>query len=99
MRPMRFVPTRIPGVIVVEPQVFADDRGQLMETYHVEKFRAAGIDVTFVQDNASRSVKGALRGLHYQEPRAQGKLIRVVAGSIFDVAVDIRRGSPHFGKW
>jgi dTDP-4-dehydrorhamnose 3,5-epimerase len=96
---MRFVPTRLPGVILVEPQRLADDRGQFMETFHAEKFRAAGIDFTFTQDNASRSLRNVLRGLHFQEPRAQGKLIRVVAGSIFDVAVDIRRGSPHFGQW
>jgi len=96
---MRFIPTNLPGVIIVEPQVFGDDRGFFMETYHAEKFREGGIAEPFVQDNHSRSVKGVLRGLHYQLPNPQGKLVRVVSGSVFDVAVDIRRGSPAFGKW
>jgi len=96
---MKFLPTDLPGVLIVEPEVFEDDRGFFFETQHRDKFAAAGIDATFVQDNHSHSVKGAVRGLHYQEPRAQGKLIRVVNGEVFDVAVDIRRGAPTFGRW
>lgn len=91
--------TSLPGVLVLEPRVFADERGFFMETYHSARFRSAGIDATFVQDNHSRSVRGVLRGLHYQEPNAQGKLVRCTRGALFDVAVDIRDGSPHFGKW
>ena len=93
---MKFVPLAIPDVLVVEPEVFRDGRGFFFETYHAEKFRAGGIDAVFVQDNVSRSVRGTLRGLHAQAARPQGKLIRVVAGEIFDVAVDIRRGSPTY---
>jgi dTDP-4-dehydrorhamnose 3,5-epimerase len=93
------IKTKLPGVFILEPKVFADDRGWFMETYNVAAFRAAGITDEFVQDNHSRSRKGVLRGLHYQEPNAQGKLVRCAAGSIFDVAVDIREGSPHFGQW
>lgn len=96
---MRFIPTELPGVVIVEPTVFGDDRGFFMETYHEARFRDGGIGEPFVQDNQSKSVRGVLRGLHYQLPNPQGKLVRAVAGSIFDVAVDIRRGSPHFGKW
>ena len=96
---MRFVPTALPGVIVVEPDVRRDDRGFFTETYHAEKYRAGGIDRPFVQDNQSRSIRGTVRGLHLQLSRPQGKLIRVVAGEIFDVAVDVRRGSPSFGRW
>jgi dTDP-4-dehydrorhamnose 3,5-epimerase len=96
---MRFTETDLPGVIVVDPTVFGDDRGFFMETYHEAKFRDGGIPESFVQDNHSRSVKGVLRGLHYQLPKPQGKLVRVVSGTVFDVAVDIRRGSPCFGKW
>jgi len=91
--------TTLPGVLLIEPRVFGDDRGFFMETYRLDAFRAAGIDEVFVQDNHSRSAKGVLRGLHYQEPNAQGKLVRCTRGAIFDVAVDIRRGSPSFGKW
>ena len=96
---MRFVPTALAGVIVVEPDVCRDDRGFFTETYHAEKYRAAGIEGPFVQDNQSRSIRGTVRGLHLQLNRLQGKLIRVVAGEIFDVAVDVRRGSPSFGRW
>jgi dTDP-4-dehydrorhamnose 3,5-epimerase len=96
---MRFIPTDLPGVILVEPTVFGDERGFFMEVYHEAKFRDGGIPDAFVQDNHSRSVRGVLRGLHYQLPNPQGKLVRAVAGSVFDVAVDIRRGSPHFGRW
>lgn len=96
---MRFAPTRIPEVIVVEPDVFHDGRGYFLETYHADKYRAGGIDGPFVQDNHSRSVQGTLRGLHLQLQRPQGKLIRVIEGEIFDVAADVRRGSPTFGQW
>lgn len=96
---MRFVPTEIPDVLVVEPDVLRDGRGYFLETYHAGKYRAGGIDGPFVQDNHSRSVRGTLRGLHLQLRRPQGKLIRVIEGEIFDVAVDVRRGSPTFGKW
>ncbi|XXF80664.1 dTDP-4-dehydrorhamnose 3,5-epimerase [Myxococcaceae bacterium GXIMD 01537] len=96
---MKIVETAIPGVVIVEPRVFGDDRGFFMETFHSKKYEAAGIVGPFVQDNFSRSVKGTLRGLHFQEPNAQGKLVQVLAGAVFDVAVDIRRGSPTFGKW
>jgi dTDP-4-dehydrorhamnose 3,5-epimerase len=90
----------IPEVILIKPQVFADERGFFMETYKHSDFAAFGIRERFVQDNHSRSVKGVLRGLHYQNPpKAQGKLVRVVIGEIFDVAVDIRKGSPTYGKW
>ena len=96
---MRFIPTRIPDVSCIEPTVFGDDRGFLMETWQSAKFAAAGIVATFVQDNHSRSRRGTLRGLHYQLNHPQGKLVRCVAGSVFDVAVDLRRGSPTFGQW
>lgn len=96
---MKFTELEIPGVILIEPQVFEDRRGFFCETYSQRKFREAGIDVDFVQDNHSLSSKGTLRGLHFQkEPMAQGKLIRVTRGSVYDVAVDIREGSPTFGK-
>ena len=97
---MHFTPTQIPDIILVKPDVFGDERGYFMETWQREKFTEAGIDCDFVQDNHSRSVNGTLRGLHYQlPPHAQGKLVRVTAGEVFDVAVDIRKGSPSFGKW
>jgi dTDP-4-dehydrorhamnose 3,5-epimerase len=96
---MQFHKTDLPGVIIVEPQVFGDERGFFMETYHQPRFAAAGIDLPFVQDNHSRSRRGVLRGLHYQLRHAQGKLVRVVQGEIFDVAVDARRSSPTFGRW
>lgn len=96
---MKVVETGLPGVLILEPKVFEDERGFFLETHHRDKFAAAGIDHDFVQDNHSHSVKGTLRGLHFQEPHAQGKLIRVVNGEVFDVAVDIRRGSPDFGRW
>ena len=96
---MRFTPTRIPDVVCIEPAVFGDDRGFLMETWQSAKFDAAGISVAFVQDNHSRSRRGTLRGLHYQLNHSQGKLVRCVVGSVFDVAVDLRRGSPTFRRW
>jgi dTDP-4-dehydrorhamnose 3,5-epimerase len=91
--------TGLEGVVRVEPRVFRDSRGFFLETWHREKFRAGGIDVDFVQDNHSRSVGGTLRGLHAQLANPQGKLVRAVEGAIWDVAVDIRRGSPTFGRW
>ena len=95
---MKFTPTAIPDVIVVEPKVFGDARGFFMESWNERVFSAAGITARFVQDNHSRSVKGVLRGLHYQIKQPQGKLIRVIHGEIFDAVVDIRRRSPSFGK-
>lgn len=98
--PFEFHPLAIPEVILVEPQRFGDARGFFMETYQHETFAANGIAPRFVQDNHSRSSQGVLRGLHFQKnPHAQGKLLKVVIGEIFDVAVDIRRGSPTFGQW
>ena len=97
---MNIIPTALPEVLVIEPKVFGDDRGFFFESYNRRSFaEATGIDVDFVQDNHSRSAKGVLRGLHYQITQAQGKLVRVVAGEVFDVAVDIRKRSPNFGKW
>ena len=96
---MKFVPASIPGVVIVEPDVHQDSRGFFLETYHAEKYRAGGIPGAFVQDNQSRSMGGTLRGLHLQLQHPQGKLIRVIEGEIFDVAVDVRRGSPTFGRW
>ncbi len=96
---MQFQPTALPEVVIVEPDVYRDPRGFFLETYHARKYSEAGIAATFVQDNLSRSVRGILRGLHAQRRRPQGKLIRVVEGEIFDVAVDIRRGSPTFARW
>lgn len=96
---MRFRKADIPDIIIIEPEVFSDDRGFFMETFQAEKFNAAGINVNFVQDNHSKSIKGALRGLHYQIPHSQGKLVRVIHGEIFDVAVDLRKSSPYFKKW
>jgi len=96
---MKFIATEIPSVIVVEPRVWEDHRGFFMETWNRRSFAEAGIDVDFVQDNHSRSVQGTLRGLHYQIRRPQGKLVRVTAGEIFDVVVDLRRNSATFGRW
>jgi dTDP-4-dehydrorhamnose 3,5-epimerase len=96
---VKFTPTVIPDVIVVEPAVHQDHRGFFMETWHAGKFRQAGLDLAFVQDNHSHSVRNTIRGLHYQVVRPQGKLVRAVAGEIFDVAVDLRRSSPSYGKW
>ncbi len=96
---MHFIPTAIQDVIVIEPKVFLDERGFFMESYQKHNFSEAGIPFDFTQDNHSKSSHGALRGLHYQIKQPQGKLIRVIAGEIFDVAVDIRRQSPTFGKW
>ncbi|HNV72219.1 MAG TPA: dTDP-4-dehydrorhamnose 3,5-epimerase [Candidatus Ozemobacteraceae bacterium] len=96
---MKFSPTVVPDVILIEPDVFNDPRGFFMETFHQGKFAAAGIRDHFIQHNHARSAKGILRGLHFQHPKAQGKLIRVIAGEVFDVAVDIRPESQTFGQW
>ncbi|MGA1866936.1 MAG: dTDP-4-dehydrorhamnose 3,5-epimerase [bacterium] len=96
---MDVYPTAIKDVVIIKPTIFKDSRGFFMETYHEEKYQQAGIPHVFVQDNHSHSVKGVLRGLHYQLNRPQAKLIYVLQGEIFDVAVDIRQGSPTFGKW
>lgn len=96
---MKFVSTDLPGVVIAEPQVFQDERGFLMETWHANKFAEAGIRATFVQDNHSRSAHGILRGMHIQLRHSQGKLLRVARGVIFDVAVDLRAQSTHFSKW
>lgn len=93
-------PTALPEVLVLQPQVFGDERGFFLESFNQRDFRAAtGFEVQFVQDNHSRSVKGVVRGLHYQIQHSQGKLVRVCQGEVFDVAVDLRRSSPNFGKW
>lgn len=96
---MKVAALRIPGLAVVEPQVFADDRGEFFETWNRERFAAAGLDFAVVQANVSRSRHAVLRGLHYQWPNPQGKLVSVLDGEVWDVAVDIRRGSPTFGQW
>ena len=96
---MRAIETQLPGVLIIEPKLIGDARGFFLETYRQDAYRALGIGPDFLQDNHSRSAKGVLRGLHFQEPRAQGKLVRVVRGAIYDVAVDVRRGSAQFGKW
>jgi len=96
---MKVVETPLPGVLILEPKVFGDERGFFMETWSRERYGKAGIDVDFVQDNLSSSRRGVLRGLHFQNPLAQGKLVHVLAGEVFDVAVDLRRGSPTFGQW
>ena len=96
---MQFEPTQIPDVVLIRPRVFGDERGFFLESWEERKFAAAGINAKFVQDNHSRSARHTLRGLHYQMQQTQGKLVRVVNGTVFDVAVDIRRSSPTFGKW
>ena len=97
---MNVVATPIPGVLIIEPKVFGDSRGFFFESFNQRAFNeTTGLEVNFVQDNHSRSAHGVLRGLHYQSQQPQGKLVRVVRGAVFDVAVDIRRSSPHFGQW
>ncbi len=96
---MKFIPTDIPEVVVVEPRRFGDHRGFFFESWSQRTFAEAGIHASFVQDNHSRSAQGVLRGLHYQIWQPQGKLVRVTAGEVFDVAVDLRRGAPTFGRW
>jgi len=98
--PVQVTPTDLPGVLILEPQVFGDARGFFFESFNARDFAAAtGVDTPFVQDNHSRSVRGVLRGIHYQIQHPQGKLVRVIHGEVFDVAVDLRRSSPTFGKW
>ncbi len=99
MGKFNFIKTDIDGVIIIEPTVYGDSRGYFMETYQQEDFIKGGITVNFVQDNQSKSVKGVLRGLHFQKQYSQSKLVRCIKGKVFDVAVDLRRGSPTFGKW
>lgn len=96
---MNVLPTRLPGLVLIEARIFRDDRGHFLETWSRERHRAAGLPADFVQDNFSCSRKGVLRGLHYQHPTAQGKFVSVLRGEVFDVAVDIRAGSPTFGQW
>lgn len=94
-----FESAALEGVYIVIPTVFGDHRGYFMETYQYEEFHAAGLDMVFVQDNQSKSHRGVLRGLHFQRTKPQGKLVRVISGEVFDVAVDLRRGSPSYGQW
>ncbi|MGH7285555.1 MAG: dTDP-4-dehydrorhamnose 3,5-epimerase [Polyangiaceae bacterium] len=96
---MKVTRTPLPGVLLVEPRVFGDARGFFFESFHQDRYAKSGIEATFVQDNVSRSARGTLRGLHFQEPTSQGKLVYVTHGSVYDVAVDVRKGSTHFGKW
>jgi dTDP-4-dehydrorhamnose 3,5-epimerase len=96
---MKVTETELPGILLIEPKVFGDARGFFMETWSRARYTDAGIPVDFIQDNISFSQRGVLRGLHFQNPNAQGKLVYVLQGEVFDVAVDIRVGSPHFGRW
>jgi dTDP-4-dehydrorhamnose 3,5-epimerase len=96
---MKVTETTLPGVLLIEPVVFGDARGFFMESWHQEKYEKAGVPARFKQDNLSFSQKGVLRGMHFQNPGTQGKLVSVLKGEVFDVAVDVRVGSPHFGKW
>lgn len=96
---MEFEPTRLPEVVLIKPRVFEDARGYFFESWNEREFADAGINARFVQDNHSHSVRNTLRGLHFQIQQPQGKLVRVARGEVFDVAVDVRRGSPHFGQW
>ena len=96
---MKIIETSLPGCLVIEPAVFGDERGVFFETWNADRFGEHGLPVKFVQSNVSTSVKGVLRGLHYQWPRPQGKLVSVLEGEVYDVVVDIRRGSPNFGRW
>lgn len=99
MTNFKFTETGIQGLMIIEPRVFGDNRGYFMETYNYNQFKEAGMDMVFVQDNQSKSKKGVLRGLHFQATYPQGKLVRVLSGEVFDVGVDLRKGSPTFGKW
>lgn len=96
---MNVVETGIPDLLILEPKVFGDERGFFLESWNAAVFRGLGLDLTFVQDNHSRSARGVLRGMHFQQPNPQGKLVRVVSGRVWDVAVDLRRSSPTFGRW
>lgn len=99
MSKFKFIKTAIEGVYIIEPTIFGDERGYFMETYHAGEFKEAGLDFNFVQDNQSKSKKGVMRGLHFQYKKPQGKLVRVIKGEVFDVAVDLRKNSPTYGKW
>lgn len=99
MSKFNFIKTKIDGMYIIEPTVFGDNRGYFLETYHYDEFKNAGIDVTFVQDNQSKSKRGVLRGLHFQTKKPQGKLVRVIKGEVFDVGVDIRPNSRTYGQW
>ena len=96
---MKVTELGLPGVLLLEPRIFGDERGFFLETFNVERYSEVGLTLPFVQDNLSRSRKGTLRGLHFQQPQAQGKLVQVLAGAVWDVVVDVRRGSPTFGRW
>lgn len=96
---MNLIETKIPGVLIIDPKVFGDDRGWFTESWNRQRLVDLGLDLEFVQDNLAYSCQGVLRGLHVQNPYSQGKLVQVLKGEVFDVAVDIRRGSPHFGQW
>lgn len=96
---MELIPTAIEGALIIEPRVFGDERGFFLESWNAAAFAEAGLDMSFVQDNHSRSSRGVLRGLHFQNPNPQGKLVRVVSGAVYDVIVDLRQSSPTFGKW
>ncbi|MGO4260117.1 dTDP-4-dehydrorhamnose 3,5-epimerase [Lysobacter sp. TAB13] len=96
---MKIIETDLPGCLIIEPQVFGDSRGYFYESFNSDKLAKAGLDLSFAQGNVSSSARGVLRGLHYQWPKPQGKLVSVIEGEVWDVAVDIRRGSPHFGRW
>jgi dTDP-4-dehydrorhamnose 3,5-epimerase len=96
---MKVTPTELPEVLLIEPKVHGDSRGFFAETFQARRYAEAGVPGPFVQDNLSRSVRGTLRGLHFQEPKPQGKLVQVLRGTVWDVAVDVRRGSPRFGRW
>lgn len=96
---MKIIECDIPGPLIIEPNVFGDDRGFFFESWNAQAFTASGLDLIFVQDNHSRSQKGVLRGMHFQNPGPQGKLVRVTRGAVFDAVVDLRRASPTFGKW
>lgn len=99
MGQFNFTNTPIEGLVIIEPKVFGDNRGYFMETYNYEDFKAAGLGMTFVQDNQSKSIRGVLRGMHFQKKHPQGKLVRVIKGEVFDVGIDLRKGSPTYGKW
>ena len=96
---LKVTKTALAEVLIVEPRIFSDDRGMFLETFRADRYAEVGIEAPFVQDNFSRSVRGTLRGLHFQEPKAQGKLVQALRGTIYDVIVDIRRGSPTFAQW
>ena len=96
---MKVTATELPDVLLIEPAIHGDERGWFIESWQRERYREAGIDADFVQDNQSLSARGTLRGLHIQHPHGQGKLVQVIQGAVFDVAVDVRRSSPHFGRW